>query len=274
MNRTGHAPAYVLLPTPPTITAPAVQALSTLLIAGALIAVAAPARAQWTGSGEIGAVSARGNTDSDSANAKLDVANELEYWKHHVYFSSLYGSNNSVTSNNRWETRLQADYKITEPLYWFGAGRYERDHFGSYSYQASLTTGLGYKLIDNDTTKFTVQGGVGIKKAKPQTLVKDEDDSDRVLYRIDEPSEIRGDIVAGAKFEHALTANTKIIDNFLMEATSANTFMQNDLALQVSMNDRFALSVAYGIRQNTSPPPDSEKRDTITTLSVVYKLNK
>jgi putative salt-induced outer membrane protein len=241
------------------------------MLAGAVLALSAPTHAEWTGSGEIGAVAARGNTDSNSANAKIDVANELEYWKHSIYFSQLYGSNNSITSNNRWETRLQSDYKITEPLYWFGAGRYERDHFGAYSYQASITTGLGYKLIDNDTTKLSVQGGGGIKKARPQTLVK-EDDSDRVVDRIHGPIETRADLVAGVKFEHALTSNTKILDTFLAEATSANTFMQNDLALQVSMNDRFALSVGYGIRQNTSPPPDAERRDTITTLSVVYKL--
>jgi putative salt-induced outer membrane protein len=243
------------------------------MLATALLAVAAPAHAEWTGSGEIGAVAARGNTDSDSANAKIDVANELERWKYSIYLNQLYGSNNSITSNNRWETRLQTDYKITEPLYWFAAVRYDRDHFGAYSYQTSLTSGLGYKLIDNDTTKFSVQGGAGIKKARPQTLVKEEG-SDRVLDRIDGPVETRGDIVAGAKFEHALTGNTKVLDTFLLEATSANTFMQNDLALQVSMSDRLALSVAYGIRQNTSPPPDAERRDTITTLSVVYKLNK
>jgi putative salt-induced outer membrane protein len=243
------------------------------MLASALLAMAAPVHAEWSGTGEIGAVAARGNTDSNSANAKIDVANELERWKHSVYFSELYGSNNSITSNNRWETRLQTDYKITDPLYVFGALRYERDHFGAYSYQASATGGLGYKLIDTEATKFSVQGGVGIKKARPQTLVK-EDGSDRVLDRIEGPLETRGDVVAGAKFEHALTGNTKILDTFLMEATSANTFMQNDLALQVSMSERFALSVAYGIRQNTSPPPDAERRDTITTLSVVYKLDK
>lgn len=256
MIRFSPLPAYVVVPV-----------LATTLLA------TAGARAEWTGSGELGYVSARGNTDSDSANAKLDVASEIERWKHSLLFNELYGSNNSVTSNNRWELRWQTDYKITEPLYWFGGLRYERDHFGAYSYQESATTGIGYKLIDTDTTKFSIQGGVGVKKARPQTLVEDED-SDRVLYRIDGPVETRGDVVAGAKFEHALTGNTKILDTFLAEATSANTFMQNDLALQVSMSDRLALSVAYGIRQNTSPPPDSERRDTITTLSVVYKLNK
>lgn len=235
---------------------------------------AAPAAlAEWTGTAELGAVAARGNTDSNSANAKVDVASESEHWKHSMLFNSLYGSSNELTTNNRWEIRWQTDYKLTDHLYWFGGLRYERDHFGAYAYQQSATTGVGYKLIDNDTTKFSVQAGAGIKQSQPQTLVED-DDSDRVLYRIYEDKETLGNIVLGARFEHQLTTNTKVLDTLLVEGTSANTFIQNDLALQVAMNDRLALSVAYGIRQNTSPPPDNEKLDQITTISVVYKLNK
>lgn len=257
MKRSSKALPYVFVP---------------MLATGALLT--SPAHALWTGAGELGAVAARGNTDSDSANAKLDIANEIDRWKHSLWFNSLYGASNDYTTNNRWEVRWQTDYKLTEPLYWFGGLRYERDHFGAYAYQESVTTGLGYKLFDDDTTKLSVQGGVGAKRSQPQTLVKDEDNSDHVLYRVYEDEETRGSIIAGAKFEHKLTANTKVLDTLLVEATSANTFTQNDLALQVSMSDRFALSVAYGIRQNTSPPPDNKKTDQITTLSVVYKLNK
>lgn len=252
---------------------PALHQLLFVPILAAALLPANPAQAAWSGSGEVGAVAARGNTDSNNANAKIDIANEIERWKHSLLFNELYGSSNSITTNNRWEARWQSDYKLTEPLYWFGGLRYERDHFGAYSYQETATTGLGYKLIDNETTKLSLQGGVGVKKARSQTLIK-EAGSDRVIDRVDGSAETRGDVVAGVKFEHVLTSNTKILDTFLAEATSANTFMQNDLALQVSMSDRLALSVGYGIRQNTSPPPDSERRDTITTLSVVYKLNK
>ena len=240
------------------------------LCSSMFILSSACAHSEWLGSGELGAVSAHGNTESNSVNAKLDVANEIDRWKHSLLLNELYGSNNSTTSANRWEARWQSDYKITEPLYWFGGLRYERDHFGAYSYQESATTGFGYKLIDNDTTKFSVQAGVGIKKSESQTLVKD--DSDKVINRISGDAETRADVVAGFKFEHALTGNTKVLDTFLTEATSDNTFIQNDLSLQVAMSEKLALSVGYGLRENTSPPPDSKRLDTITTLSVVYKI--
>ena len=41
-----------------------------------------PAMAEWKGKAEAGVVLARGNTETTTANGKLDVANELEKWKH------------------------------------------------------------------------------------------------------------------------------------------------------------------------------------------------
>ncbi|MDB6063017.1 MAG: hypothetical protein JWM78_3120 [Verrucomicrobiaceae bacterium] len=236
----------------------------------ALILASTSVHAQWSGSGEVGAVSARGNSHTDNANAKLDIADQIDDWKHSFYAAGLYGSQDSETSANRWETRWQSDYNITPRLYWFGGLRYERDQFGAFSFQESASTGAGYKFIDNDTTKFAAQLGVGAKRAREQTVVKDE--SNDVIDRINGDTTTRGLATAGANFEHTLTATTKVIDKLVVEAASDNTFIQNDLALQVAINDKFSLSVGYGVRENTSPAPDSERIDTITTLNLVYKI--
>jgi putative salt-induced outer membrane protein len=237
-------------------------------IVGTLIS--SSAHAQWRGAGEIGAVSARGNSHSDNANAKLDISDQIEDWKHAFYLAGLYGSNDSVTSANRWEARWQADYSITQRLFWFGGLRYERDRFGAFSYQESAATGAGYKFFDDDITKFSTQLGVGAKRSREQTIVKD--DIGNVTDRIYGDTALRGLITAGANFEHKLTDTTKIVDKLSVEAASDNTFIQNDLALQVAINAKFSLSVGYGVRENTSPPPDSERIDTITTLNLVYKI--
>jgi putative salt-induced outer membrane protein len=100
-----------------------------------------------------------------------------------------------------------------------------------------------------------------------------KDDSDKVIERIhDEPTD-RAVVAGGINFEHQLTGNTKVLNKFLVEAASDNTFMQNNLALQVSMSERLALSVGYELRENTSPPPDQHRLDSLTTLNLVYKLN-
>lgn len=242
--------------------------LSTAIIGLAM--TSALAHADWTGAGSAGFAMANGNSKSESGNAKLDIADQIDRWKHSVLVDALYGSSNSITSANRWSARWQSDYKLTEPLFAFGALRYEQDHFGAFSYQESAAVGLGYKLIDDDATKLTAQAGIGVKKSEPQTLVKDS--SGKVIQRIDGDATTRGLVTAGLAFEHTLTATTKVVDKFLVESTSDNTFLQNDLALQVAMSEKLALSLGYGIRENTSPPSGAKRFDGLTTVSLVYSI--
>jgi putative salt-induced outer membrane protein len=171
-------------------------------------------------------------------------------------FAGNYGSDSSVTTAQRWEVRGQSDYKFTERAYWFGAGRYEDDRFSAYDFQATAATGLGYKFIDTERTKFWIQGGPGYRYAEFNETGESEDG---VIFR--------GDL----GWDHQLTETTKIVERFLVETGSENTYFQNDLGLEVSMNDRLALRVGYQYRHNTDVPPGVEKTDTLTTVGLIYE---
>src|SRR5690606_25300075 len=118
----------------------------------ASLAAAAPAFADWEGKVEAGIVFSRGNSETTTANGKLDMAKELEKWKHAAFLSALYAeSENSLTEEveataERYEARWQSDYKFTPRAFWFGGLRYEHDEFSGFNYQASATTGLGYRF--------------------------------------------------------------------------------------------------------------------------------
>jgi putative salt-induced outer membrane protein len=228
-----------------------------LALALALLALGTslPAEAQWKGKGEVGIVFARGNSDTDTANVKLDTSREVDRWKHAFGVAALRAANDGVKTAQRYGANWQSDYKLTERSFWFGGLRYEQDEFNGFDYQASLSTGYGYKFIDNERTKFSGQAGVGYRRSK---LLPAGD--------IDSGAIFRGDL----KFEHALTDTTKIIDTFVVEAGSDNTFVANDLALQVKMSDKFALSVGLGVRHNTDPPLGLKKTDTLSTVNLVY----
>ncbi len=245
--------------------------LSDVLAGGLLAAACSGVCADWSGAGQLGAVSANGNTKSQSANAKIELINTLDVWKHALGLNALYGKNDEVTSANRWDAAWQTDYKLTPKLFWFGSLRYEDDRYGAFDYQGTAATGLGYHFYDDNTTKLSAQLGVGYKRSRPQTLVKDADD-DEVIDRIYGDSTQRAAVTGGVNFEHQLTATTRLINKFLVEATSDNTFAQNNLALQVSMSDQLALSVGYEARKNTSPPADQHGFDSVTTVNLVYKF--
>jgi len=222
----------------------------------ALLAASAAARADWTTKGELGASFASGNSETEAAHATLEVKNAYDKWTHSLGFAGNYGADGDGTTAQRWELRGQSDYKFTERAYWFGAARYEDDRFSAYDYQASLATGLGYKIVDSERTKLWVQGGPGYRYAELRETGESEDG---VIFRGD------------AGLEHQITDTTKVVDRFLIEAGSDNTFLQNDLGLEVLVSGALSLRVGYQVRHNTDVPPGIEKTDTLATVGLIYE---
>ncbi len=213
------------------------------------------ASADWTGKGTFGGVLARGNTDTETVNANIDVADELERWTHKAGASLLHTVNNDITSADRWELRGETNFKLTDRSYLFGTLRYEDDRFTDYSYQATAAGGYGYRFIATDATKFEGQIGLGVRRTELRiTGVTDED----VIAR------------GAVNFEHKLTDTTLVYDRFLAESGSNNTFLQNQLGVEVKVNDTFALGLDYAVRHSTDVLPGTEETDQVFTANLVY----
>ena len=161
-----------------------------------------------------------------------------------------------MTTAQRWEARGQSGYDLTDRTYWFGAGRYEDDRFSAYDFQATASTGLGYKFIDSERTKLWVQGGPGYRFAEFNQTGESEDSA---IFR--------GDL----GFDHQLTETTKIVERFLVETGSDNTYLQNDLGLEVTIKGSLALRLGYQVRHNSDVPPGVDKTDTLTTVGLIYE---
>jgi putative salt-induced outer membrane protein len=246
--------------------------LLTLAPALAVCAADAPPPPQdvWIGKGQFGFLSSHGNSDAESVNGNIDLLRYDGPWKNEIYAGGLYGKNSGIVSAERWESWGQSNYTISGDLFAFGGLRYEHDLFDGFQYQASLTSGLGYKLLDTSDTKLTVQAGGGYRRLRPETI--DKDATGVVISRT--PLEATGNAIAtaGVDFSHAFTKTTVLTNKFLMEAGSSNTLLTDDLALTVKMSDKLALSVGYGIKDNTKPPAPLKKVDTVETVNLVFSF--
>lgn len=238
-----------------------------------LLAASATTEAQeatWTSRGEVGFVAARGNTATETANAKFQIVRESEEWKNLLAMSGLYGRASKVESAQRWDARDQLDHFIGGgQTFWFVAGRYEEDRYSGFEYQGTASVGIGRRFFDSDTTKLTAQIGFGYRSLRPEQLIRDLD-SDEVIDRI--PGAREEDMVtnAGLTFEHAFNDNTKVLNTLLIEAGEANTLTRNDLALQVKMTQVLAISLGFSVRNNSEPLPGLKNTDTLTTVNLVY----
>lgn len=223
----------------------------------AMLGLAAPsAMAQWQGKGEVGIVFTRGNSDTDTANVEIDSSHELGRWKNGFGLAALRAASDGTRTGERSGATWQSDYRFSARGYVFGGLRHEQDEFSGFDYQASATSGLGYRFIDDTTTRLSAQAGVGYRRSR---LAPPPGETEREVI-------LRGDV----KFDHALSDAMSILDTLVVESGAENLFASNDLALQVRMTDRFALSLALGLRYNSNPPPALRKTDALTTVNLVY----
>lgn len=242
--------------------------MNRYLLLATLSSLVISAHADWSGSGEAGLLISDGNTETESANAKLLVSNEIGAWKHSAGLSALYASTSSTKTAQRWELSGQSNYNISDKTFAFGAGRYEEDDFGGFDYQATLSTGLGRRFIATERTRLTATAGIGYKFFETRdsfddlgSLVEAGEKDDGIIFR------------GTADFEHAFNDTTSLINNFVVEAGSSNSFLENGLALKVKMNSKIALALGYTVRHNTDPPNSFKSTDTITTVNLVYEFD-
>jgi len=209
----------------------------------------------FSGQGEAGIVSSRGNTDTDSINVSLSIGHEGETWRKSGDVNALLKTENGEDTARRFDTGLQADYLLSEKNYIFSAARYEDDAFSGFAYQVTVSTGYGRRLLNREDLFLDGEIGVGYREIKSK-----ESDSGE------------GDVILRSQFDYSQKFGgvTTLSENILMETGSDNTFVESKTGVAVAMNAKLAMKLGFHVRHNTDPPEDNKKTDTLTTVSLVY----
>jgi putative salt-induced outer membrane protein len=246
--------------------------LLSLIPAAGVLADDAPAppppQDVWIGKGQFGCLDSRGNSDAESINGKLDLLRYDGAWKNELNLNGLYGKSAGIVSAERWDVQEQTNYAFSGNLFAFGGLRYEHDLFDGFQYQASVTAGLGYKFLDTVSDKVTAQAGAGYSRLRPETIDKDADGAVISRTPLDAQSEAIGTV--SVDYSHAFNKSTILSNKLLVESGTLNTLINDNIALTVKMSEKLALSVGYGIMDNTKPTPPSKKVDTVTTVNLVF----
>lgn len=240
-------------------------ALGTALIACA----PAWAGAGWATHGELGLVSARGVTTSQSGDLKLNVAHAMGRWVLSGGLAALYASTNHTTTQQDLNAQLQGDLALSKRTFWFGTGRWDRNLFDGFAYQESIATGLGRILVLSHSTKLTGELGVGYRREQPELLVTNT--LGGVTSRTRQPVVNDAVVHAALQYAHSITHSTQLKNRLLVESGSSDTMTSDNLSLQVKMNSALALSVGMQLVNNTNPPPgEARHTDTVMTVNLVY----
>lgn len=224
----------------------------------------------WAARAQLGYSKTGGNTDNSAGNFLFHVAHVLGDWKLLFGAEGLYGSTRGETTSQAWDAHFQANYNLTPKLYGYAGLRHDDDRFSGFAYQEAIKTGVGYQFIKTDATKLTAQAGAGYRRLRPEILEKN--DLGGVISRTELDGQSDAVFDGAVNLEHSFNEYTKIIAAAAVQSGKENTATSASVSLQVKMTTRLALAAGYQITDNSNPPAGSGRRDSLTTLNLVYEL--
>ncbi len=230
---------------------------SRLALTVAALLWMSPALAEFSGKGELGVIFARGNSDTESANAQLDLVYNIERWTNEFNARGVYARDSGDTNASRFVLANKLDYKLSERDYVLGALRYDRDRFSNFRFQATASVGYGRRLIVEENQRLKVEIGPGFRRSE----IRDtgETESEAILRGF-------------ADYWRDLTETTRLTNRLLVESSTDNTFVENATGLSVAINSRVSMKAGFTVRHNTDVEPGRKKTDTLTTLNLVYNF--
>ncbi|HEX4151033.1 MAG TPA: DUF481 domain-containing protein [Steroidobacteraceae bacterium] len=229
-----------------------------------------PPQHTWIGKGQFGFLDSKGNTDAESINGNLDLTRYDFDWKNELYVSYLYGKSAGLVSAERFDGHEQTNYNFTKDFFVFGGLRYEHDLFDGFMYQGSITSGVGYSVLNTDVKQLTMQLGAGYRRMRPETITFGTNGIVTSRTPLEQQSEAIG--TAGLNYMQKFGANTILSNKFTAEVGAQNTLVQDNIQLAVKMSTKLALTVGYGINDNSNPPPPLKKVDTTSTVNLQYSF--
>jgi len=208
-----------------------------------------------------GNIQAGYNAQSGNSESSTLLANTSLTWFNTVSAYSLWGSATNTTSSNvRSSEKYQAGgrtrYNMTDRNYLFGQASWLNDRFAGYDSRSTLTGGYGRQLFNDPIHDLRVEFGPGVRHDEYH-------DGGRTTKAL---------AYGAANYSYQLTDNTKFTEGFSALANEDIT-LNSETALNVAINDRFSLRLAYTVTYNSEPPASAPKNtDTTTSVTLVYGL--
>lgn len=249
--------------------------LCIALITALTVLAAAPGFAQqdpqteaspWEAEAELGYLMTDGNTENQSVNFRFDITREVTGWKHNFHYETLFRSETDEetgedqTTAQRFLVSAQSNYKFDARNSAFLMGRYEDDRFSGYDYQYTVTAGYSRIFVKTDSTELSGKVGPGYRYSKiADDTVADDEESEAILH-------------VGGFFEYSFNSAAVFTQEVSVETGADKTITRSVTALKSRIANNLAMKASYTLKHTSQVPPDTEKTDTETALTLVYSF--
>ncbi|MCK0098461.1 DUF481 domain-containing protein [Qipengyuania sp. S6317L1] len=207
----------------------------------------------WSGKGELGAFMSSGNADNTGVTASLGLTKEGINWRHKLRGRADYQRTEGVTTREQFLAAYEVNYKISDRLFAYALGQYERDRFQGFGARYSASGGLGYDVLTQGPT-LSVKAGPAWRRTE--------------LIGGGSTSNLAG--LAAADFDWALSDTITFTQDANALIQSGSSTYVSDTGLQASISDALSVRLSYTVEHDTDPPAGAVKTDTLSRITVIY----
>lgn len=208
----------------------------------------------WSGRGELGGFRSTGNSNDFGVTAGLKLKREGLNWRHKLAGLIDYRRSDGDTTREQFLFSYEPNYNITDRLFAYGLGQYERDRFQGFSSRLTASGGLGYDVIETERMQLSIKGGPAFRRTALIGGGRDES--------------LAG--LAALDFNWQLTERLAITEVAEAYVESGNSTFKAATGLEADLGSNLIGRIAYVVEHETDPPVGAVKTDTLTRVTIVY----
>lgn len=215
----------------------------------------------WAGSVSAGLAVTSGNSDTQNYNLGFGVVRDPKA-RNLFKAEGLYlrGKTDGALSVDRLSLLGRDEYRFSDRGFVFGQVQYLSDEFKEIEYLVSPTAGVGYRLVDDDRLRVTVDAGAG--------GVWERNSSRRV--------DASGAVSAGQKLEAKLSETaslTQVVTALWKMDDVGDGLYTVGVGIAASVTSRSQIKAEVLSTYKHKPPDeDVKKNDVAIVLALVYKF--
>jgi len=229
--------------------------------APAPVAVAAETEAEkpgffggWDGSADLNALYSTGNTDQATYGLGVKMTKDQDRFHHLATFTFDANESNDVQDREKWALGYKLDYDFAEDIFVSGFAGYENDKFGPFRERFTLSSGLGYRILNDEVYSWSVQGGPSVFYTKEFS----GDDFD---------SEFNG--AASSAFKWMINDRSEF-SNDTGVFFGTRSVLSSKSELKVKINGALSSKVSFDFLYDNEPAAGRNSTDTVTRLGLSY----
>ena len=209
---------------------------------------------RWEGRGDIGGSRSTGSSATLGVSAGLALQRDGIRWGHKIRLRGEYQESNGVKTREALLASYEPSYKVSDRMSVYGLGQYERDPFLGFYSRFSLSSGAGYRVINEGPFLLDVNVGPAFRTTR------------FVTGDIDNTLAARGSVA----IKWILSPKLKLTQDTNTYLESSNSTVAAITALDAKIIGSLSARLSYNVQLERNPPLGRDTVDTLSRASLVY----